>query len=702
MKSECQLKSRQNLYENQAEPNLKFLNTGVSSSIPWSESPQYHVKYTAYDLKKISDEYKLNTDLKSEAINGPTFLGDRTSTKNFTKDLVGNNKVPHKTSVWQSRLTGFVSPLTESPVQHERSYSTVARNTSQAKQEKQISSLLTLSDEQKRVLHFIVHEERNVFFTGAAGTGKSILLKRIINELRRKNKSEGAIAVTASTGLAACNIGGITLHSFCGIGLGREPVKNLLKKIRMNRGALKRWKNVKILIIDEISMIDGVLFDKLEELARLIKRNSRPFGGIQVIVTGDFFQLPPVFKTERDYLQKQVIDESEIQGCLAFHSKTWNTVVDTTVELKKIFRQQDDHFSQMLNSIREGHVTNEISLKFRALSRPLLAPHDITPTELFPLRRDVDRSNGAMMRRLPGKTRIFNAVDTYNNEYAREYQILNNLICPEVLSLKVGAQVMLIKNIDETLVNGSLGKLLGFMNEFTFKLVEKLPEGLANSVITGKMTAQEGLETYLDEVKSNEYTDPNLDQTNILQGLSQLIDDDPYDIPVNYEEIDRDNNYAINWTRKKELIEKLNDNTEKKGMEWPFVRFIMSDGTTRDILVQAETWDIENIDGKVEASRSQVPLMLAWALSIHKSQGQTLNWVKVDLSKIFECGQAYVALSRAVKMEGLQVIGFHDSKVRVHQDVVKFYKALPSPLEISLLETAHAKKNRSKKRKLEA
>lgn len=113
---------------------------------------------------------------------------------------------------------------------------------------------------------------------------------------------------------------------------------------------------------------------------------------------------------------------------------------------------------------------------------------------------------------------------------------------------------------------------------------------------------------------------------------------------------------------------------------------MMLDGTTRDILVQAEKWDIENLEGKIEASRSQIPLILAWALSIHKCQGQTLHWVKVDLRKIFECGQSYVALSRAVSMDGLQVEGFHTSSVRVRPDVIDFYKSLSSPLDVPMID----------------
>jgi ATP-dependent DNA helicase PIF1 len=137
----------------------------------------------------------------------------------------------------------------------------------------------------------VVDEGKSVFFTGSAGTGKSVLLREIIGRLRTKYKKEpDRVAMTASTGLAACNIGGVTLHSFGGIGLGRESVPDLVKKIRKNAKAKNRWMRAKVLIIDEVSMVDGELFDKLEHIARELRKSGRPFGGIQVVITGDFFQ----------------------------------------------------------------------------------------------------------------------------------------------------------------------------------------------------------------------------------------------------------------------------------------------------------------------------------------------------------------------------------------------------------------------------
>lgn len=190
-------------------------------------------------------------------------------------------------------------------------------------------SKVFLSEEQRQVLNLVTENQKSVFFTGSAGTGKSVLLREIIATLRRKYAREpDRVAVTASTGLAACNVGGVTLHSFSGIGLGKESVEVLVKKIRRNQKARHRWMRTKVLIVDEVSMVDGDMFDKLEAIARTIRNNGRPFGGIQIVITGDFFQLPPV-------------PESGRAAKFAFEAGTWNTCIEHTIALHHVFRQKD-------------------------------------------------------------------------------------------------------------------------------------------------------------------------------------------------------------------------------------------------------------------------------------------------------------------------------------------------------------------------
>ena len=203
-------------------------------------------------------------------------------------------------------------------------------------------------------------------------------------------------------------------------------------------------------------------------------------------------------------------------------------------------------------------------------------------------------------------------------------KLLSNCMAPPMITLKKGSQVMLIKNIDETLVNGSLGKIIAFMDEKTFDFYHEDEE----------------------EFQAIENMDPN------DEGMTRA---------------------------RLRLKDKMNkDAVANTSQKWPLVRFHIADGTTRDLLCQHESWKIELPNGDIQASRSQIPLILAWALSIHKAQGQTLERVKVDLGRIFEKGQAYVALSRATCQEGLQITRFDPKKVMAHNKVRGFYDSLYS------------------------
>ena len=202
------------------------------------------------------------------------------------------------------------------------------------------------------------------------GTGKSVLMRELIVELRKKYfKEPDRVAVTASTGLAACNVGGVTLHSFSGIGLGKENAQELVRKIKKQQKSKMRWLRTKVLIIDEISMVDGELFDKLEEIARTIRTNGRPFGGIQIIITGDFFQLPPV------------PDRGKISR-FAFEASTWNTSIEHTIGLTQVFRQRDPTFANLLNEMRLGRISPECLQTFKKLERPLTFDDGLDATEL--------------------------------------------------------------------------------------------------------------------------------------------------------------------------------------------------------------------------------------------------------------------------------------------------------------------------------
>ncbi|KND92126.1 ATP-dependent DNA helicase PIF1 [Tolypocladium ophioglossoides CBS 100239] len=463
---------------------------------------------------------------------------------------------------------------------------------------------ITLSSEQQHVLDLVVNKNTSVFFTGPAGTGKSVLMRAIISELKKKyERDPERVAVTASTGLAACNIGGVTLHSFSGIGLGKEDAHTLVKKVRRNPKAKNRWLKTKCLIIDEISMVDGELFDKLSHIGRVIRNNGRPWGGIQLVITGDFFQLPPV----PDHDKKR---ESQF----AFDAATWSTSIDHTIGLTQVFRQRDPEFARMLNEMRLGKISPGTVDAFRALSRPLKFDDGVDSAELYPTRAQVESSNEKRLRELPGRAYRYDSMDS--GDPAIKDKLLMNMMAPKSLELKLNAQVMLIKNLDETLVNGSLGKVIAFSDEKTFEMTS------VNSYDDG-------------------WDDPMAKAKRKLKGFS------------------RDS-----------------DSTSSSNRQYPVVQFVATGGAQRVILCQPEEWKVELPNGDIQAKRNQLPLILAWALSIHKAQGQTLERVTVNLGRVFEKGQAYVALSRATTQQGLRVLGFDKSKVMAHTRVVEFYGKL--------------------------
>lgn len=353
-------------------------------------------------------------------------------------------------------------------------------------------------------------------------------------------------------------------------------------------------------------MVDGDLFDKLSQIGRTIRNNGRPWGGIQLIITGDFFQLPPVPDGDKKREAK-----------FAFDAATWSTSIDHTIGLTQVFRQRDPVFANMLNEMRLGQISQQTVDTFKKLSRPLEFNDGVESAELFPTRAQVDGSNERRLRELPGTPNRYDAIDT-GDVNIRE-KLLANMMAPKSIELKVNSQVMLIKNLDGSLVNGSLGTVIAFSDERAF------------------------------------------DMSNM----------DDYD----------DGMDAMAKARRKLKAFSREPEPDGSGMKYPVVRFISTDGVARVILCQPEEWKVELPNGEVQAKRVQIPLILAWALSIHKAQGQTLERVTVNLGKVFEKGQAYVALSRATSQEGLRVLGFDKNKVMAHPRVIVFYRQLYSAEE---------------------
>lgn len=336
------------------EPSAKEHVPGSSNPFPWSSSPPEHFQPTrdASTIRKFV--YTGDQNQNGAAETGPAKR--RTLPWLEEKEEEAANAAPNHTISNNSRPTsrGTATPASKANKKSQFPWNTTAsavkdqqkkhreeikkavkknegtdESIQKAKSKRKQVARVFLSEEQQHVLELVVEKKKSVFFTGSAGTGKSVLLREIISSLRKKYAREpDRIAVTASTGLAACNVGGVTLHSFAGIGLGKEPANELVKKIKKNQKARHRWMRTKVLVVDEVSMVDGELFDKLENIARQLRNNGRPFGGIQLVITGDFFQLPPV------------PDKGKVAQ-FAFDASTWNTAVEYTIGLHHVFRQKD-------------------------------------------------------------------------------------------------------------------------------------------------------------------------------------------------------------------------------------------------------------------------------------------------------------------------------------------------------------------------
>jgi ATP-dependent DNA helicase PIF1 len=440
---------------------------------------------------------------------------------------------------------------------------------------------MELSEEQQLAFNKYV-EGNNIFITGPGGTGKSELIKKINNHAYSHFKD---IHVTALTGCAAVllNCKAKTLHSWAGIGLGNGSIDQLITKIKKNKFAKSLWKCTDILVVDEVSMLSLKLFNTLNEIGKAVRGNQKPFGGIQLIFSGDFFQLPPV--GDRDELDTQ-------RFC--FESDDWNSVFhrDCQIQLVKIFRQTDEIYSSILNQIREGRIkrkSNDLLLQYvgRTLNENLV----VEPTKLFPTRNKVENINNTKMNTLTGETKEFtikylkdlemtkmeriNRCEFSEKEIETELEFLaGNLICDKELKLKIGSQVMCIVNIQ---------------------------------------------------------TDIGLEVCNGSQG-----------IVTEFCEITK----------------------------CPIVKF--NNGIKR--IMTRHVWSSDKIPG---IGVSQVPLILAWALTIHKSQGATMDAAEIDVgSGIFECGQTYVALSRVKSLEGLYLTSFDASKIRINKKVKEYYESL--------------------------
>jgi len=395
----------------------------------------------------------------------------------------------------------------------------------------------------------IMNRGESIFITGAGGVGKTSVLKAFIDCAKTR------VAITSTTVDSANILKGSLIKDFLGFDHWKDSVSTMTKKIRSYYILRQRWVSIECLIIDEISMIHPTLFDKLEQVSRIIRGNSKPFGGIQLIIAGDFLQLPC---------------EDTMDFC--FQAKSWNSCIKNVIYLDQIIRQGEKMFQDCLNNVRIGNLIQDTRNILNSRVGVILKnKHDIRPTKLYARNVNVNRENNNELDKLAEDGRDFYAYEmTFktNTKY-----MINKFIqycqVEQRIELCVGAQVMLTKNIDQHvgLNNGSRGIVINFVSDM------------------------------------------------------------------------------------------------------PVIRFL--NGIERIIFM--DTLTINEKGGRV-LEVFQIPVMVAYAMSIHKSQGRSLDYAEIDLSDMYDYGQAYVALSRVKTLEGLSIIAINYDYIKADPVAVKYYK----------------------------
>ena len=397
----------------------------------------------------------------------------------------------------------------------------------------------------------ILKAGHNVFLTGSAGAGKTYTLNQYIHYLRARKVP---VAMTASTGIAATHMNGMTIHAWSGIGIKDSLDDDELTRMFERKYLRSQIDKAEILIIDEISMLHARQLDMVNQVLKFFRNTDAAFGGLQVVVAGDFFQLPPVGKNQESNRDK-----------FAFMSTAWQEAKFNICYLTEQHRQQNNSLNTILNEIRAQQVSTE-SVQLLRQTRQQKLEADIT--RLFTHNVDVEQINQRYMNSINQKSYVFNAEVKGNEKLVQT--LISNVRAPQQLVLKLGAKVMFVKNnMESGYINGTLGEVVDFI--------------------------------------------------------------------------------------------------EEDGQTLPKVK--LRDGT--HLYVTPETWSIDNDSAKPLASYSQIPLCLAWAITVHKSQGMTLEAAEMDLSQTFEQGQGYVALSRLKTLDGLRLLGLNDVALQLDSLALK-------------------------------
>ena len=439
----------------------------------------------------------------------------------------------------------------------------------------------TLSSEQQALFDYIEGSENNIFVTGRAGTGKSTLLTYLIENTKKK------VAVCAPTGVAALNVGGVTIHSLFGFPFGILGTEDIGR--HLNRRTREVLAAIDMLVIDEVSMVNADLMDTMSRAMGIARgRRKLPFGGAQVVMFGDPYQLAPVpgNNEERAYMAENY------QSNWFFDAHVWREDSLERYELSEIFRQHDEHFKEILNAIRDGSCTQEM-LDYINQCGNRFPPHDDV-IRLATINDSVNSVNRHRMARLETKPKTFNAIFSAADEKA----FGRTLPAEPVLELKIGAQVMFIKNDDSSTVKNPNGT------------------GLLKRWVNGTIG------TVTDLPSSG--------------GVVVEVDGETFDVG------------RSTWEKVRYEIDE---------------QFDEALGRVKEVLVAVPLAEFQ-----------QIPLRLAWAVTVHKSQGQTYDEVVIDMGRgAFSPGQTYVALSRVRSLEGLYLTrAIRMSDIMVDADVLRF------------------------------